>query len=243
MTRTLTFDIDHFLSKQELQRGHIYVQKDGRLTIYLGKDIYDRYVFYDLAGILFESTGEYGKLTIGHYATQVHSLTATCNTLMKSPCNLRQIRSLKGVPSLYSDYKYINYEAVIDDWCEKNKKLTDKFPNLVKDVKETSKKVWVSARDLVPGELYYTGSLWGGLYLYLGRDSQNRFCWMFVGNEERLIQNDFSYYRYNMERTKSNKKCKRLAYALKDPDAYLYQEARDLIAMGWKADLTGLDLD
>ena len=243
MARKLILDTHHFLSKQELQKGHVYVQKDGRLTIYLGKDVFDRYVFYDLAGILFESTGEFGQLTLGHHENQVHSLTNMCNTLMKLPCNVRQIRELKGVPSLYSDYKYVNYESIIDDWCEKNKRLNNNFPSLVQDAKEASKKVWVSAKDLVPGELYYTGSLWRALYLYLGRDSQNRFCWMFVGNESELIKNNFSYYRYNMERTKSNKKCKPLAYALKDPDAYLYSEAKELIAMGWKADLTGFDLD
>lgn len=242
MTRKLILDNHHFLSKQELQKGHVYVQKDGRLTIYLGKDVFDRYVFYDLAGILFESTGEFGKLTLGHYENQVHSLTNICNTLMKLPCNIRQIRELKGVPSLYSDYKYVNYESIIDDWCEKNKRLNTNFPSLIQDVKEASKKVWVSAKDLVPGELYYTGGLWRSMYLYLGRDSKKNFCWYYVGNESVLMENDINRYLGNCERAKNNKKCKRLAYALNDPNAYISAEVANLIRIGWKANLSGLDL-
>ena len=95
----------------------------------------------------------------------------------------------------------------------------------------------------MPGELYYTGGLWRALYLYLGRDSQKRFCWYYVGNEEILMQNNISEYMDECERTKSNKKVKRLDFALKDPNVHLYKEARELIDKHWRADLSGMQLD
>ena len=155
MTNQLYFYTDNFLSKKDLKRGHIYVQKDGRLTLYLGKDIHDRFVFYDLAGIIFEDTDKYSIITLGHYKCQVQSLITTCKTLMQNECNTKQLRALKGIPSLYSDFAYINFESTIDNWCKLSKL------NIVSNDKTgESTTIWVKAKDLVPGELYYTGGLW-----------------------------------------------------------------------------------
>lgn len=239
----LIFHTDNFLSKKDLQKGHVYVQKDGRATVYLGKDMYDRFVFYDLAGIMFEDAEDYRTITLGHYDFQVQSLISICSILMQNKCNIKQLRTLKGVPSLYGDFCYVNFEATIDNWCEQNALNNKEFPKLVtNDMANENTKIWVGAKDLVPGELYYTGNLWRALYLYLGRDSEGFFCWYFVGNETVLTQNDINIYLRNCERTKSNKKCKRLSYALNDPDAFIYADAKYLIDTGWKADLSGLNL-
>lgn len=57
-----------------------------------------------------------------------------------------------------------------------------------------------------------------------------------VGNEDILMRNDFREYWSNMDRTKSNKKVKRLADAPNDPNAY------KLLQLNWKANLAGFDL-
>lgn len=51
-----------------------------------------------------------------------------------------------------------------------------------------------------------------------------------------LMRNDFREYWSNMDRTKSNKKVKRLADAPNDPNAY------KLLQLNWKANLAGFDL-
>lgn len=56
------------------------------------------------------------------------------------------------------------------------------------------------------------------------------------------MENKLSEYMDNIDRTKTNKKCKRLSDAVKDKNAYLYSEALHLIKINWKADLKGLDL-
>ena len=78
--------------------------------------------------------------------------------------------------------------------------------------------------------------------MYLGRDSKKNFCWYYVGNESVLMENNINRYLSNCERAKNNKKCKRLAYALNDPNAYISSEVANLIRVGWKANLSGLDL-
>lgn len=80
------------------------------------------------------------------------------------------------------------------------------------------------------------------MYLYLGRDSCDNFCWYFVGNADILMRNDFREYWSNMDRTKSNKKVKRLADAPNDPNVHMYNDAYKLLQLNWKANLTGFDL-
>ena len=45
-----------------------------------------------------------------------------------------------------------------------------------------------------------------------------------------------------MDRTKSNKHCKRLADAPNDPDAMMYDDAQKLLNMNYHANLYGLNL-
>lgn len=56
------------------------------------------------------------------------------------------------------------------------------------------------------------------------------------------MRNDFREYWSNMDRTKSNKKVKRLADAPNDPNAYMYDDAYKLLQLNWKANLAGFDL-
>ena len=45
-----------------------------------------------------------------------------------------------------------------------------------------------------------------------------------------------------MDRTKSNKKVKRLIDAQNDPNAYMYDDALKLVQLNWRVDLTGFNL-
>lgn len=78
--------------------------------------------------------------------------------------------------------------------------------------------------------------------MYLGRDGKNNFCWYFVGNEDILIKNDILEYQRNIERTKANKRCKKLTDAVNDSHAYIYADAKKLIDLQWKGNLKGLIL-
>ena len=239
----LVFRNDEFLKKGNLVIGHVYLYKDGRLVVYLGKSKLDKFVFYILANVLYTSI-DWHTLTIAHYNTQIEHLISLSETLMKNKCDTDCIIELKGMPQLYCEFPFVSYDKELNRWWTKNVVYhKGKLPALVDLSNENkSKGLFVSAKDLVPGELYYTGSLWRSLYLYLGRDSQKNFCWYFVGSTYELLRNDFNAFRINMDRTKSNKHCKRLADAPNDPDAMLYDDAQKLLSMNYHADLYGLDL-
>lgn len=234
---------DVFLSKKDLKVGHVYIRQGGILLLYIGKDNFDRFVFYNLASILFEGTDKYRCITLAHYDLQVKAIITLCESIMHQKCNCNQILVLKGMPKIYAEFQYVDYVKELPIWYTKNKVLNKDLPVITFSDKPTMTDIpFVKAKDLVPGELYYSGSLWRSLYLYLGRDSIGNFCWYFVGNESTLMCNNFNEYYSRMDRTKSNKKVKRLIDAPNDPNAYMYDDAYKLIQLGWRADLTGFNL-
>lgn len=68
MSNRLTFYLDHFISKKDLQIGHVYIQKDGKITMYIDQDVNGRFLFYDMAAVLFESVpAKYSAITPAYY--------------------------------------------------------------------------------------------------------------------------------------------------------------------------------
>lgn len=186
--------------------------------------------------------GSYHK-TLAHYDLQVKALTILCESVMSRECDGKQIVTLSGIPELYTEFVYADYTEKLQLWYSEGKALNADLPDVTFGSEPAELTVpYVKAKDLVPGELYYTGSLWRALYLYLGRDSVNNFCWYFVGNSDILMRNDFYEYKLSMERTKSNKKVKRLADAPNDPKAYMSNDVLELLRLNWKADLTGFSI-
>lgn len=240
----LTFKNDEFLSKADIKAGHVYIKKEGILLLYIGKDSFDRFIFYNLASVLTEGVEQYSRyMSLAHYNLQVQSLISLCEAVMHQKCDIKQTLALKGLPKLYAEFPFVDYVKELPLWYTKSKVISSDLPVVTFGTEPTQMDIaFVRAKDLVPGELYYSGSLWRSLYLYLGRDSGGDFCWYFVGNEDILMQNNLREYAMNTIRTRANKKVRRLIDAPRDPNAYLYGEAQKLIQLGWKADLTGLNL-
>lgn len=234
-----------FLKKKEIKFGHVYIFKDGRLGLYLGTSLDNQFVFYILAKAHLVQTDDYGILTFAHYENQVKFLIELSDELLQSKCDKKCVIRLTSLPDLYCDFNYISYDKgnKLQLWHERNKDESKTLQRLI-EFTENKKPIvsFVSAKDLIPGELYYTGSLWRSLYMYLGRDGKNNFCWYFVGNEDTLIKNDILEYQRNIERTKANKRCKKLTDAVNDSNAYIYADAKKLIDLQWKGNLKGLIL-
>lgn len=233
---------NNWLRADDLQIGHCYLYKDGRLVVYIGRSSCNEFVFYEIASCLYKSTDSYYIHTLAHYEDQVKMLSALAIKIMGKKIDITSLVVLKGMPKLYCEFPYCDFESTLGDWWEKNIKAGAKLPELTQNAKKNAKNIYVGAKDIVPGELYYTGGLWRSLYLYLGRDSQKNFCWYFVGNENILRRNDLREYLVNCERTKSNKHVKKLEQALNDRTAYMYEDAQRLLNEHWTANLRGLDL-
>lgn len=83
----LVFQNDKFLSKKDIKVGHVYIKKEGILLLYIGKDNFDRFIFYNLASVMFENAGDFRATTLAHYELQLQSLIGLCEAIMHSKCN------------------------------------------------------------------------------------------------------------------------------------------------------------
>lgn len=115
----LVFRNDEFLKKGNLVIGHVYLYKDGRLVVYLGKNNFDKFVFYTLANVLYTNI-DWHTLTLAHYNTQIEYLIGLSETLMKHKCDIDCIVELKGMPQLYCEFPFISYDKELSLWWTKN---------------------------------------------------------------------------------------------------------------------------
>lgn len=241
----ITFEGQTFLSKNDLEVGRVYLYKDGRVVVYLGKDSYDKYVFYVLASALYCEERKWNTYTLAHFELQVEYLCDLAEELMKKDCDPKSIISLKGMPQLHCEFPYVAYDAEIANWwLDCKAKHGKSIPSITSlEGQEKSESLYVGAKELVPGEFYYTGDSWRSIYLYLGRDSEKNFCWSFVGNADLFISDGLMAVRKSgIEYTKSNKKCKSLMNADKDPDASVSRSDRKLIDLNYTVDVSTLNL-
>lgn len=236
------------LKKNDLIQGHIYVIKDGRLALYLGNDPLGYYVFYCPVTVTITNCldGKYRthQQTLVQYELQAEFVIGYFKKVMHSVIDKAAIVHLKTLPCIRVEFSLVDFEDRYREWYEASEAVIEGLPKIDWDSEkqDSASLGFIGTKDLTPGEVYYTGGCWRATYLYLGRDSDGMFCWYYVGSVTDLLKNDLREYRHRMERSKNNKKCKRLASALSDPGAYLSSEFVDLIHSQWHADLTGLDL-
>ena len=235
----IKYEYESFLGKNDFQSGKVYVIKDGRVMLYIGKDIFNRNVFY-LIGSLLLRVENYDEVGIAHQDLQLAALHSLFEQLMREKCDAKYLQCMKGLPKAYSELPLECEVKDVRGWYQSSGK---DLPELAAVGENPADNIYVKGSDLIPGELYYTGSLWRALYLYLGQDSSKRYCWYFVDNEDILRQCDVRQFVAEAERTKSPKKVKKLSYALQDPGAYISADVQKLIDENWTADLSDLDLN
>lgn len=240
----VTYKQDKFLKESELVPGRVYVVKDGRIMLYIGKSLEGLYVFYAMAAAYLINAENRFLLTYGNYKIQLNGLVYIVNEIMKSSGSILSLLQYKGLPKLYGELPGVNFEKQYAKWYMVN------FSGLLNG-KQTGPQIsgisnkpvktgFVSARDLVPGELYYTGGCWRSTYVYLGRNSAGEFIWYFIGNESILVNSSVAQLMYSAEKTKQNKKVKPLSMALGDSKAYVCSDTRKLIETGFKVNVSGL---
>lgn len=235
----IEYKLESFLGKDDFQSGKVYVIKDGRVVLYIGKDIFDRNVFYHIGSLLlYYVDGD--SIGIAHQDLQLASLHSLFVQLMKQKCNARHLQCMKGLPKAYGEFPLEREIEDVRGWYQGS---GENLPKLAEVGEKPAVNIYVKGADLVPGELYYTGGLHRSLYLYLGRDSSKRYCWWFVGNEDILRKCNLRQFVAGAERTKSPKKVKKLSYAPQDPTAHISADVQKLIDENWNVDLGDLDLD
>lgn len=242
MCPKINFNSDEFLSEKNIKEGHVYIAKDGRILLYLGKDSLSRFIFYIFGCAMFcNYNNSYSILTISNYEIQVKYLIELCNACMSNNLYKESILVLKGLPRLYVEFSYVDYSKVFKNWYTKNKLLLGDLPVLDFSNKNNDT-CFVKSKDLVPGNLYYSGSCWRATYVFLGRTKNNLYAWYFVGNTDKVLNATAKELMGNIHFTKSNKKVRNLKDAIYDKDAHISKDTKMLIDMGYRVDLNKIGI-
>lgn len=226
------------LKDKDLVPGIVYVYKSGIVALYLGKDAYNNYLFYFMTSTLvYEGYGEFG---INNFEVQSQIINYAVQVNMQNPCDPSLMSKTSGVPTVYAPYPLCDLRQNYKSWYIKSMLA---YPNLPQLQEYTGQKgaQFVSAKDLVPGKIYYGGDGWRNSYVYLGRTSHGEFVYSFIGNEKDLIRykSDVDYWLRDADCLKTNKKVKSLDDCTSDPkfiDKGLYKVA----GCGYKLNLYGL---
>lgn len=109
--KNLEFDLNgDFLKARDLQVGYLYLVKDGRLVIYLGKDILNRFVFYNIGNCLYQRGNRY--MTLAHYDAQVQYLVAMARAVLSRRVDVAMLGVYRSIPKLCCEFPYITFSLV-----------------------------------------------------------------------------------------------------------------------------------
>lgn len=227
---------EDWLKVNQLVQGRIYLVKDGRLLLYLGTSVNGLLIFYALASVYLEHTD--GFVTYGNYDWQIQGLKVTINNILNHKGNKSSLLEYKGIPKLYGEFPFLKYEDSYKMWYIKSFD-SDNTPNIANSIKEVNSG-FVATKDLVPGNLYYSGECWRSCFVYLGRKSTKEYIWFYISNESTLVQSTARQLLYRSETTKNNKKVKPLQMCLTDKKAYVSSEVEYLVKINFKVNMNGI---
>lgn len=182
---------------------------------------------------------------MANYDIQVEEVINTCNRLLNHAPYTESFTLLKGLPKLQTEFGLIDYTKSYYDWYCKSKMVVPEIPTLANVVGVKPDKGYVKTADLVPGHVYYSGSGWRSLYLYLGRTTKKKaFVWHFIGNCDNMYEQGLNYIlHHGIERSTSNKKVKDIANIRNDSSAFISSEIADIERFGCEVDITSLTQD
>lgn len=209
-----------YLKKSDLVEGLVYVFKDGRLALYVGRTSWDsKFVFYILGNVPLVGTGSW-DMVLMHPAVSDKMLRTLADVVIKQEMfDPNCLHILTTMPKLLGTYPGMDYRDVYRRQYLKWGMLgKDTVPELMEPrktgTKDTKPNCLVSAKDLKSGVFYHTGEdSWRKTYLFLGRyheSGKNTFVWSFYGGNNEDVDNmslrDLHYYLSGADQTKSNKK-------------------------------------
>ncbi len=249
----IIFDTEKTLKAKDLKEGHVYLIKDGRVMLYLGQENNASYVFYVCGSLIYEYTNNNSMYTISNYDLQTEYMETLCNSLMKNDVYAESITVLKGIPTIYGEFTLVEYEKTWKEWYLKSyNKFKDSLPELLFINNAQPDAGFVKAGDLIPGHIYYAGDAWRNTWVYLGRSTEGKFAWYFVGNETALINEGFARIIKSFHSswrsdcfavTKSNKKVKPLSNVFSDPTVYIWKDIAKLAEQNFTVNVDNLTQD
>lgn len=197
------------LSIKNLKQGLVYVVKDGRLLLYCGKANTEEYLFYLVGSVNLVSGVNWGTRAIYNFEFMHPYILDSVTKMMNSLINVKGVLLYRTIPFCIGVYPNLDFSSSLMTWLAKNKLCVKDFGSAV-NFTENKKPQYVKAKDLVEGKVYTTASSYAEDYVYLGKDRDNNYCWVFIGNHDWFSKNPYSYLNgyIQLDRTKTMKKLK-----------------------------------
>lgn len=219
-----------FLKKSELVKGGSYIFKDGKVCIYLGLDVDSRFIFYHVGCVCILNEL---SCRILHRDIQLEAISGMISVLFTRPADSVAVLDYRTLPYILQREESLGV-VNISVWWTKSALYNSNLPILTDNPVNS----YVNSKDLVRGELYYSGNCSDSVFVFIGRKTNGEFVWQSVRNRDcqSLVSSGFNLRRICI--TKNNKKVKPLHMALSDTHAYVSYGVNDLIRTGFKLDLS-----
>lgn len=227
---------EEWLRESNLIAGRFYVVKDGRVLLYLGRTLTGLYTFYTVGAVhlIYHN----GIITFGNYIPQLGGLEVTIKRTMSMRGQKECLSTYKGIPKIYGELPVYGHEETYLGWY--NASFGNQGDLALAPKEKDINTGFVSSKDLIPGQLYYSGYCWRSTWVYIGRNSKKEYLWYFISNEQVLLRMTAIQLLHELDKTKQNKKVKPLAMALTDPHASVCDGTRQLIEMNYLVDMSGI---
>ena len=205
---------DPGLTASALVKGKIYQARDGRVVLYIGRNPKGKYVFYlfGAAALIMDWDDNSNRLfTYANEKVQVEGLCRIIDMSMSSKGCRDSVMQYRKIPGICGEFPHPGFSNV-NRWYRQNFADDEKMPRIIEGKVQYD---YVSAKDLIPGHLYYADTGYPYIFIYLGRTSIGQFLWFPVRNVVMPYKETLINYSVT---TRSNRKVRPLEAARNDPD-------------------------
>lgn len=191
----VSFIVNSFLKKNQLESGSAYVWKDGHVRLYLGESKKSgEMVFYTVCCMAFDRVSD-GHIQPLWGDRQQSALLAMCSSILSLPYNSSALETYNTMPSIYGSIGVVYSTYNIDRWLEVNGRggslnFSRQGKNPVREAE------YVTSKELKPGRLYYGGADGHrNTWMYVGKNIQGEYLWFFISNEEAFKEGPCRWMR------------------------------------------------
>lgn len=143
----IIYGLDSFLSKNDFKPGKVYILKDGRVSLYIGKDTFDRHLFYHIGSLLLWDEN-YDEVGIAHQDLQLKTMHLLFTKLMREKCDVKYLQCMKGLPKAYGEFPL---ECEVEDVRGWYQSSCEGLPELAVVGEKPAANIYVKGSDLVLG--------------------------------------------------------------------------------------------
>lgn len=187
------------IKRKDLKQGMIYILKNGEVRLYVGENAATNKLCFYLIGTTFVLDDWRSSYYMLHGELQAKHLLEYCKAVLVQGFRHEAFVEYATLPELRCAWYAAYTPEKLHDICNRYMMLSSDFSFLqqIKFAGAPSEKIkseWVSSKELVPGDVYFSGhSPWRATYVYIGRLANKSYVWCFIGNSSAWDTNPCQY--------------------------------------------------